>query len=61
MSVAVLRHFHVVLDVDVLDLNLSNGIMTTITGNTLSYYKDVKNFFTGQFYASHIKERPGHS
>ena len=32
MSVVVLRHFHVVFDVDVLDLNLSNKVDRAFEG-----------------------------
>ena len=34
--------------------------MLMITGNTLTYYKDVRDFITKQFYASLFKGRPGH-
>ena len=40
MSVVVLRHFHVVFDVDVLDLNLSN----TLAART-SKVENVKAYF----------------
>ena len=41
------------------NVTLHNGIVT-IAENTVSYYKDVRDFITGQFYASRIKRRPEH-